>query len=135
MMDIPEGKSLILFDGYCHLCSGLVRHILRRDSKAHFLFCSLDSKLGQSIRAAFQIPDSIDSIILIEHNKASVYADAVFQIAVDLGGIYQVLLIGRLIPKLWRDKIYCWIARNRYRWFGKRKSCMLPDGSLRSRFL
>jgi len=134
-MDIPEGKSLILFDGYCHLCSGFVQYVLKRDSKARFLFCSLDSKVGQSIRAEYQILDSIDSIILVEHSKASIYADAVLQIADHLGGIYKVLLIGRLLPKLWRDKIYRWVARNRYRWFGKRKSCMLPDDSFKSRFV
>lgn len=134
-MTIPEGKSLILFDGYCHLCSGLVQYLLRHDSKERFLFCPLDSDLGRSFRKAYQIADSIDSIILIENNKAYIYSEAVFRIAVNLGAIHKLILIGRILPKSWSESIYRWGAKNRYGWFGKRETCMLPDVSFKDRFL
>jgi predicted DCC family thiol-disulfide oxidoreductase YuxK len=131
----PADKSIILFDGYCHLCSGLVQHILRHDSNAKFLFCALDSDSGRSLKAKYSIAESVDSIILIEKNEVYIYAGAVLKIAMALGGFYKLLLVGRIMPKSWRDAIYRWVAGNRYGWFGKRKACMLPDASFEDRFL
>jgi len=135
MIGLPEGKSLILFDGYCHLCSGLVQNIIRRDRKFHFLFTPLESKPGEKWRAFFQIPESVDSIVLIEDHKAFIYADAVLKIAERLGGIYRLCRIAYLFQKAWRDKVYRWIARNRIGWFGRRKTCFLPDELMKDRFL
>jgi len=135
MIELPEGKSLILFDGYCHLCSGVVRRILKFDSKRIFVFAPLESEVGTKWRAHFRIPDSVDSIILIEKSEAFIYADAALKIAGELGGIWRIFQIGYMLPKSWRDAIYRWIARNRMQWFGRRSACWLPDESLKDRFL
>ncbi|PTN10095.1 thiol-disulfide oxidoreductase DCC family protein [Mangrovibacterium marinum] len=134
-MPVPEGKSLILFDGYCHLCSGLVQYILRHDPKARFLFCSLNSPTGRKLRADYQIADSVDSVVLIEGDQAYLYADAVFRIAAALGGVHRIFTIGRFLPRRWNKAIYRWIAARRYAWFGRRKSCFVPDAKMQERFL
>ena len=135
MIDLPEGKSLILFDGYCHLCSGVVQRILKYDSKRIFVFAPLESEVGMKWRAHFQIPESVDSIILIDNSEAFVYADAALKIAGRLGGFWSIFRVGYLLPQKWRDSLYRWVARNRMHWFGRRKSCWFPDESLKDRFL
>lgn len=135
MIELPKGKSLILFDGYCHLCSGVVQRILKYDSRRIFVFAPLESEVGMKWRAYFQIPDSVDSIILIEKSEVFVYTGAVLKIAGELGGIWRIFQIGYLLPKNWRDAIYRSIARNRRHWFGRRNTCWLPDDPLNDRFL
>ena len=134
-MKLPDDKGLVLFDGYCHLCSGLVQHILRKDKSAHFLFTPLDSSVGKAWRDFFEIPDSVDSIIVIEQEQYFLYSDAVLKIARQIGGWYFVFRIGYLLPHSWRDTVYRMIARRRFSWFGRRNSCFLPDDSLQDRFL
>ncbi|WP_163707870.1 thiol-disulfide oxidoreductase DCC family protein [Mangrovibacterium lignilyticum] len=135
MKQLPEDKSLILFDGYCHLCSGVVQTIVRHDRKFHFLFAPLNSPQGKEWRSYLKISDSIDSIILIEGEKAYVFADAAMRVASKLGGFYAIFKVGYFLPKKWRDAIYRWVARRRTGWFGRRDSCYLPNASAKDRFL
>ncbi len=135
MIQLPADKAVILFDGYCHLCSGLVILILKRDQRAYFAFAPLNGELGTSLKQQFNIPESTDSIVLIENGRAFLYAEAALRIAARLGGIYKLLLIGRVLPANWRDRIYRWVAKNRFQWFGKRNTCYLPDDQFRDRFL
>ena len=135
MIELPEGKSLILFDGYCHLCSGVVQRILKYDSKHIFVFAPLGSEVGVKWRTRCKIPESVDSIVLIEKSEAYIYADAALKIAGKLGGVWQIFKIGYFLPGMWRDSIYRWVARNRMHWFGRRNSCWFPDDSLKDRFL
>ncbi|MEN6456590.1 MAG: DCC1-like thiol-disulfide oxidoreductase family protein, partial [Prolixibacteraceae bacterium] len=126
MMELPHGKSLILFDGYCHLCNRIVQFILKFDRKKMFLFAPLESDVGLFWKGKRQIPESVDSIILIEENCFLIKSDAALKIMKQLGGFFPVFLIFRLIPVRWRDWLYDLIARNRFRWFGRRESCMIP---------
>ena len=134
-MIIPEGKALILFDGYCHLCSGLVARLLKADRKARFLFAPLSGNTALELRRSYSIPDSVDSIVLVEADGFTLYSDAVLRIARYVGGIYKILFIGYILPKTWRDSLYCFVARNRFRWFGRRNTCLVPDEKYSSRFL
>lgn len=134
-MIIPEGKSVVLFDGYCHLCSGLVTRLLKADRKARFLFAPLSGKTAAECFKIFAIPDSVDSIVLVEADGFAIYSDAVLRIARSLGGIYKLLFIGYLLPQTWRDGLYRFVARKRFRWFGRRDTCLVPDEKYRSRFL
>ncbi len=123
-MEIPLGKNLILFDGYCHLCSRVVQLILNFDRKKSFLFLPMGSRAGRYWKAKWRIPESVNSVVLITNETFYIKSDAILQIAKCLGGFFNLLLIFRMIPKRGRDGIYDLVARNRFRWFGKRESCM-----------
>ncbi|MGV8137766.1 MAG: thiol-disulfide oxidoreductase DCC family protein [Mangrovibacterium sp.] len=135
MKELPHGKSLILFDGYCHMCSRVVQLILKFDRNKMFLFAPLESDAGLFWKGKRQIPESVDSIILIEENCFLIKSDAVLKIARQLGGLFKFLLIFRVIPQSWRNRVYDLIARNRFRWFGRRESCMMPTKEQRKRFI
>jgi predicted DCC family thiol-disulfide oxidoreductase YuxK len=137
MHNIPLHKKIILFDGHCNLCDALVQFIINRDTKDVFRFVSLQSDLGQELLQ--KLPLSIqktDSIILYESEKVFFYkSQAVFEIVKSIGGIFFCLLIFRLIPITVTNKIYDFIARNRYKWFGKKENCLVPTKELDSKFL
>jgi predicted DCC family thiol-disulfide oxidoreductase YuxK len=129
-------NPIVLFDGVCNLCSGSVQFILRRDPGARFRFASLQSPAGQELLARFGIDgQGIDSVIVIEGDRWFKESDAALRIARHLGGLWRLLTVFRLIPRPLRDRLYRFIARNRYRWFGKKESCWLPTPELRGRFL
>lgn len=128
--------AIILFDGVCNLCNGSVQFIIKRDKKAVFKFASLQSDIGQSILKEYKIPaGDLFSIILVENNKAYSRSTAALHIARRLDGAWKILYIGILFPKFLRDRIYDWVAKNRYRWFGKKEECMIPSPAMRERFL
>lgn len=134
-MELSSGKKLILFDGYCHLCSRIVRVILRFDRRAAFLFASLDSPAGLEWRETLSIPSNIDSVVLIAANKWYIRSDAALEICKTLGGAFRLFLLFSVIPRTWRDRLYDFIASNRFRWFGKRNNCMLPTKEQAKRFI
>jgi predicted DCC family thiol-disulfide oxidoreductase YuxK len=124
--EIPDRKILIQFDGFCHLCSRTVRFILNADKKRKFIFQALQNSTNAV---------SFDTVIVIDRNKTYQYFDAVLKIGKELGGIYQAVIIFRLLPRKWRFRLYVWIAKNRFRWFGIRSSCYLPTPEEKERFI
>ena len=138
MQNLPQHKKIILFDGLCNLCDASVQFIIKRDSKDVFRFVSLQSNLGQQIVQHLEIDtQKVDSIVLYNPEKKTYLkkSEAVFEIIKSSGGIFYCLLIFRLIPIAITNKIYDFIARNRYRWFGEKKSCLVPTKELESKFL
>lgn len=123
---VPDGKILVQFDGMCILCSRTVRFILRADRKRKFQFQTLQNSIGY---------ESFDTVIVVDRDTSYRYFDAIFKIGNELGGIYRIIAIFRLIPRRWRHSLYLWIAKNRYHWFGVRKSCYLPSEEERVRFI
>jgi predicted DCC family thiol-disulfide oxidoreductase YuxK len=133
---MDTAHPIVLFDGVCNLCSGAVQFIIRRDPAGRFRFASLQSPLGEELLARFGIdPGLLDSVILVEGDRWSKESDAALRVARGLGGAWKALAILRVIPRPIRDAVYRLIARNRYRWFGKKESCWLPTPELRGRFL
>jgi predicted DCC family thiol-disulfide oxidoreductase YuxK len=127
---------IVLFDGVCNLCSASVQFILRRDSGARFRFASLQSAAGQELLARLGIDSQgIDSVVVIEGDRWFKESDAALRVAWHLGGPWRLLTVLRLIPRPLRDRAYRLIARNRYRWFGKKETCWLPTPELQGRFL
>lgn len=122
---IPEGKILIEFDGFCVLCSRTVRFILKADKSRKFIFRSLPERRNGSVA---------ETVIVTQENLEFRYFDAVLKIGRELGGFYRLVGVFRLIPKGWRRQLYLWVAKNRFRWFGKRTTCYLPSGEEKSRF-
>ncbi|QKY18264.1 thiol-disulfide oxidoreductase DCC family protein [Halorubrum sp. CBA1229] len=134
--DPPDDESVILFDGVCNLCSGFVQFVLPRDEEGKYRFASLQSDAGQALLAEHDLPsDELESVVLIEDGESYVKSSAIIQIATGLGGAYRLLSPFRYLPRSVRDRIYDFVADNRYRWFGKKDQCMMPSGDVESRFL
>lgn len=135
-MEEPAGHPIVLFDGVCNLCNRSVQTIIRHDRQGRFRFASLQSQVGERLRKRFGIdPEKVDSILLVDGDRWYQESDAALRIARGLGGVWAPLGIFRLLPRFLRDAVYRWIARNRYRWFGKSETCWLPTPELRGRFL
>ncbi|MEE1963483.1 thiol-disulfide oxidoreductase DCC family protein [Allomuricauda taeanensis] len=134
---MKENNKIILFDGVCNLCNNSVLFVIKRDKKDLFRYASLQSEIGQQLVRERGIDTSqVDSIILIERGVAYfTKSDAALEIAQDLGGLWKLSSVFSWIPKSIRDVVYDFVARNRYKWFGKKESCMVPTPELRAKFL
>ena len=125
--NLPEGKILVQFDGMCILCSRAIKLILKADRKNKFLFQTLQNS-----------PEGQNSDTIIVTDKAGeklYYSDAVLEIGKELGGFYHAIQIFKILPRNWRNLVYKWVARNRFRWFGRRQSCYLPTEAEREKFI
>jgi predicted DCC family thiol-disulfide oxidoreductase YuxK len=136
-MDTPGAvEPIILFDGVCNLCNSSVLFIIHRDPKAKFRFASLQSDYGKNLLNRFGLSDSeLNSVLLIKEDKLFQRSNAALEIARHLTGGWPLLYGFKIIPVFLRDWIYSWIASNRYKWFGKKDSCMIPIPELKSRFV
>lgn len=126
---------VILFDGICNFCNRAVNWIIAHDRDAKFKFAPLQGECGTRMRRTFGITNDVDSIILIEDNRAYTHSSAALRIAKTLGGIWSLGYAAIVIPQPIRDWFYEWFARNRYRWFGKQEACMIPAPEVRERFV
>lgn len=134
---LPENKKIVLFDGVCNLCNDSVLKIIKLDKKNNFVFASLQSELGENILSHIGVdPNKIDSIILYEPNVSyDIKSTAALKIMNDFGGLWSLSKIAWILPVGVRDFFYDIIARNRYKWFGKKEQCMIPTPELKSKFL
>ncbi len=131
-----EKFKIILFDGVCNLCNSSVNFIIDNDRKNIFKFASLQSESGSMLIEKHNLSAKfIDSVILVDNDRAYIKSDAALRIAAELGGIYKILSFLRFIPKFIRDFFYDIIAKNRYKWFGKKDFCRIPTPELKSKFL
>ncbi|MEM1216988.1 MAG: thiol-disulfide oxidoreductase DCC family protein [Bacteroidota bacterium] len=127
--------SILLFDGVCNLCSQSVQFVIRRDPSGQFQFASLQSDVGQRLLRQYDLPNDLNTVVLIENGKAYTRSDVPLRVAPRLSGFWAWVRIGYLLPKALRDRIYDWVAANRYRWFGQQDACWLPDKKWAGRFL
>jgi len=127
--------GIVFFDGVCNLCNAAVRFIIKRDSEAYFRFASLQSDAAAQLVPPDCREQSGDSLILLEDGKCYGSSSAALRIARKLRLPWPVFYAGIAVPRFLRDPVYRWIARNRYRWFGKKDSCELPSPELKERFL
>ena len=137
IQDLPQDKKIILFDGVCNLCDSSVQYIIKHDKKDVFRFVSLQSELGQKILNHIGInPKHIDSIVLYEPGISYYYkSTAALEIAKGLSGIFTLATVFKILPAGIRDFIYDYVAKHRYKWYGKKESCMIPRPKLKSKFL
>ncbi|QDU96119.1 hypothetical protein Pla8534_39380 [Lignipirellula cremea] len=126
---------IVIFDGLCSFCSASVQFILKNDVRGKIRFAPAQSELGRTLLAKHGLdPDDAQSFLLIKADKAYVRSDAALEIARDLGW-WRWLRIFRILPRGLRDAMYSLVARNRYRWFGRRDTCLIPTPEQRSRFI
>jgi predicted DCC family thiol-disulfide oxidoreductase YuxK len=127
---------IILFDGVCNLCNNSVNFIIDRDKKNVFQFAALQSEAGKKLLLQHHLPaDKSDSIVLIKNGKAYQRSAAALEIARHLQGFWSSLYIFKLIPGFISDVFYNFIAKNRYRFFGKQETCRIPTPELKAKFL
>ncbi|CAM3936886.1 thiol-disulfide oxidoreductase DCC family protein [Flavobacterium antarcticum] len=136
-MNLPENKKIILFDGVCNLCDNAVQYVIKHDKKDVFRFVPLQSDLGKEILSYLKVDTSkMDSIILYEPGIAYFYkSDAALEIVKDLNGFLKWSIIFKIIPSSLRNPIYDYVARNRYKWYGKKDACLIPTPELKEKFL
>ncbi|MEJ8820368.1 thiol-disulfide oxidoreductase DCC family protein [Lacibacter sp. H407] len=133
-MEYPD--RLVLFDGVCNFCNFWIQFALKRDKEGKLLFGSLQGETANRILPDHNIdPCIITSVIFIEDGIAYRESTAALKICRHLDGGWKLLYALIIIPAFLRDGIYKWIGRNRYKWFGKQESCMLPTAEQRARFV
>lgn len=137
MEKLPKHKKIILFDGLCNLCDSAVQFIIRHDPNDIFRFVSLQSDLGQEITKHLGIDThKTDSIILYQPGLAYYYkSEAALEIAKNLGGIFYFANLFSILPVSFNNYVYDYIAKNRYKWYGKKDHCMIPTKELQAKFL
>ena len=129
-------EKIIFFDGYCNLCNGFVNFIIRLDKKNKIFFAPLNGKKAEEILSKKEINLVLpDSVIFYYNNVTSFKSKAVIDIFISLGGFYKLVVILKVIPSFILNFLYDTIAKNRYSWFGKRESCIVPDKKVISKFL
>nr|WP_263326745.1 thiol-disulfide oxidoreductase DCC family protein [Neobacillus sp. Marseille-Q6967] len=129
------GERIVLFDGVCNLCHNSVQFIIKRDPHGHFKFASLQSEIGNRLLEEYGLSQQTNSIVLIEHNKVYLKSSAALRICSKLSGLWKLLGILRFVPPIFRDPLYHIVAKNRYKWYGKSDSCMLPSPETKNKFL
>ncbi len=128
-------NPLILFDGVCNFCNYWVNFASRHDQKKRLRFASLQGETAREILPRYQLdPSKLSSVILVDNGKAYTQSSACLRICKYLGGGWKLVYALMIIPKFLRDAVYNLVARNRYRWFGKKDSCMIPPADWKDRF-
>jgi len=136
MMIEDEKNGIVLFDGVCNFCNSSVNFIIQHDKKKRYKFAALQSNVGKMLSEKYGIDQSkIDSIILVENGGVFVKSSAILRITKHLNYLYPLLFGFIIIPKFIRDGVYDFIARNRYKWFGKKEACMIPSPEIKGRFI
>jgi predicted DCC family thiol-disulfide oxidoreductase YuxK len=128
-----QDREILFFDGVCNLCNGAITFILNHEKDHELLFAPLQSTAGQKVSA--KLTSKIDSLILLERGQLHIRSDAALKVAKHLRQPYSWLQYLRFLPRWLRDIGYDLVARNRYRLFGKKEVCMVPNPSLKARFL
>jgi predicted DCC family thiol-disulfide oxidoreductase YuxK len=129
-------SPILLFDGVCNLCNASVQWVLKRDKKGVFKFAALQSETGQAFLKKFGFSsENFDTVVLVDGERIFTRSDAPLEIVRRLGGFWSLLLVFKIIPRPVRNAVYDWVARNRYRWFGRKEECMLPRPEWKERFV
>lgn len=128
--------AIVVFDGACALCSGWVGFLLRHDRARRFRFAAMQGDTGRRLLAAHGLdPDDPMSFLLLDAAGATTDSDAIIAVLARLGGAWRIARALSVVPRGLRDPLYRWLARNRYRWFGRKDACYLPTEADRDRFL
>jgi predicted DCC family thiol-disulfide oxidoreductase YuxK len=134
-MNTESKHKVILFDGVCNLCNSFVNFVIRNDKKEVFKFAPIQSDFGEIALKKHRINSKdTDSIILIDDDNYYIKSSAALYIAKELSGAYPLLFCFMIVPKFIRNWIYDLVAKNRYKWFGKKVSCMIPTPELKDKF-
>ncbi len=127
---------ILFFDGVCNLCQSAVQFVIKRNAKKNVLFCSLQSDIAKTTLAQYNIDSSqTKSIVYLCKGKAHVKSSAALYVSKQLNGLWPMVFILVAIPPFIRNTVYNWVAKNRYKWYGKKETCWLPAAEWSNRFL
>lgn len=133
---MESAAPILLFDGVCNLCNGAVQWVLKHERQPKLRFAALQSELGKDVLLQNGLcVDKLDSMILLEGDQLLLRSEAALRMAEIVGGPWRFARVLRFVPRVLRDWVYDFVAVNRYRWFGKEDSCMLPRPEWRDRFI
>ena len=133
---MPTSQPIILYDGVCYLCNGIVNFLLKADKQKRFKFSPLQSDSGQVLLKKFNLPtDDFNSFVLVEGEQVYQRSAAALKVATRLGLPWSLAGVGWILPRPVRDALYNFIAANRYKWFGQHDSCLMPTPEIKERFL
>ena len=139
-MEEPATKTpqngVILFDGVCNFCNSSINFVMDREPSGFFKFGALQSEEGIALlkKAGYQ-SEYLDSVLLLQDGHVYRDSEAALRITRKMTGLWPLIFGFIIVPRVIRDAVYNWIARNRYRWFGKMDSCRMPTPEIRSRFI
>ena len=135
-LSLPMTDTIVLFDGRCNFCNYWVQFIIQHDKQKQFSFGTLQSTTALSLLSAHgKDASTLDSVVFIEKGKLFTQSTAALRICKRIDGWWKILYVLIIIPAPLRDIVYRWVAKNRYRWFGKMEQCMVPDANQQSRFV
>lgn len=135
-MQINDQNPIILFDGICNLCNASVQFILKQDKKKQFLLASLQSDAAKNILLQYKCKNNdLNSIIVIDKNKVHKKSSAILIIVKHLGMPWQIFNLMKVLPENWRDSLYDFVAERRYKWFGKKDTCLMMLPEYKNRFI
>lgn len=126
---------VILFDGVCNYCNAMVNFAIKWNKKRSLRFAPLQSDVGAALLKQYSIPENVDSVVFIEDGKAYTFSTAALKICKSLDLPVRLLFILILVPAFIREPLYKWVAKNRYKWFGKKETCMIPSKEVKELFL
>ncbi len=131
-----NAAPILLFDGVCNFCNSAVQFVLKRNSRGNIRFAPLQSEIAKSLILQYGLPNNkMDSFVFIINGRAFTKSTAALQLCKQLRRGWPLLFTFIIVPRFIRDFFYDWIAKNRYRWFGVKEQCMIPDPSIKARFL
>ena len=134
--EFPDDRPIIIFDGYCVLCSGFAQFVLKHDKRGRFRLLPAQSPLGHALYVHFGLnPTQYETNILLADGRAWFKSEGSIRMAQGLGAPWSLVAIFRILPLAWRDRLYAVVANNRLRWFGTRQTCFMPDAKYVDRFL
>ena len=129
-------NPIILFDGVCNLCTGSVQYVIKHDPKKNFRFASLQSSFGEKVLRQYNLPvNTFNSFLLLNKDRIYTRSTAALLVAKRLKGISKLLYGFIMVPKFIRDWVYDFIAKHRYKWFGKKNQCWIPTPELKALFM
>lgn len=129
-------QAIILFDGVCNFCNASVNFVIRRDKHDRFRFAPLQSAVGQALQEQYQLdPAALDTFILVENGRVYGKSTAALKVACRLGFPVNMAYGLMIVPRFLRDAAYRLVAKNRYKWFGRQETCMVPDERVRQKFM
>ncbi len=135
-MSDSSNPKILYFDGVCNLCAGAVQFVLKRNKKQNILFASLQGKAGQAMLQQFGLSQTqFNSLVFVEDGKMYQQSTGAIRLTRHLGAAWPLLMVFLIVPAFIRNAVYNWVAKNRYKWFGKKNECWLPTPDLKKRFL
>ena len=136
MINSSELNEVVLFDGVCNFCDASVQFIIRHEKRPELKFASLQSATGRELLKKYDLlAKNIDSVVYISNGRAYTKSSGALRLTKKLKGLYPLLSGFIIVPPFIRNAVYDYIARNRYKWYGKKDSCMLPSQEIRKRFI